>query len=252
MPKHRFFVSPQQFSNGLVRLVGEDARQIRLVLRLQRGDEVGVLDGSGREYRCVLERVTNGEVLARVASWEEPREATEMHITVIQALAKGDKVEQVIQHGTEIGVSRFVLVQTERSVVRLDGERARSRVERWQRIAKEAAEQAHCLKVPQVDGVWSLPYALQQMGAIPLLALHPEEDCSPLVEWMRTRPVPAAVAVVVGPEGGLTEAEVQLCRQHGAECVSLMRRILRTETAALVAVSQLLVMAYWQREVHSR
>lgn len=251
MPKHRFFVSPQQLSNGMVRLIGEEARQIRLVLRLQRGAEISVLDGSGREYRCVLERVTNGEVLARIASWEEPRDVTEMHITVIQALAKGDKVEQVIQHGTEIGVSRFVLVQTERSVVRLDGERARSRVERWQRIAKEAAEQAHCLRVPQVEGVWSLSYALQQMGSTPLLTLHPDEACSPLVEWMRARPVPAAVAVVVGPEGGLTEAEVQLCRQYGAECVSLMRRILRTETAALVAVSQLLAMAHWRQEVHA-
>ncbi|MCS7310070.1 MAG: RsmE family RNA methyltransferase [Armatimonadota bacterium] len=249
MPKHRFFVSPEQFSDGIVRIVGEDARQIRVVLRLQRGDEVGVLDGSGREYRCVLEQVSVGEVLARVASWELIPQDAEMHITVIQALAKGDKVEQVIQHGTEIGVSRFVLVQTERSVMRLDGERARSRVERWRRIAKEAAEQAHCLRIPEVEGVWSLPYALRQMGETPLLALHPDESCSSLADWVRARPVLEAVALVVGPEGGLTEEEVRLCQQHGATCVSLMRRILRTETAALVAVSQLLIAAsLWQSE----
>jgi len=156
VPKHRFFVPAEQFSNGIVRILGEDARQIRVVLRLQPGDEVGVLDGSGKEYHCVLESVRKDETVARVGNWLDLDVEPMVHITVVQSLAKGEKIEQVIQHGTEIGVSRFLLVQTERSVMRLDKERERARMERWRKIAKEAAEQAHRARIPAVDGILSL------------------------------------------------------------------------------------------------
>jgi conserved hypothetical protein TIGR00046 len=164
-----------------------------------------------------------------------------VHITVVQSLAKGEKLEQVIQHGTEIGVSRFLLVQTERSVMRLEKERERARMERWRRIAKEAAEQAHRAKVPAVDGILSLPEALQQVAGASILTLHPDGAALSLAEWLRRGSLDAGVAVIVGPEGGLTNDEVLLCQKHGATTVSLMPRVLRTETAALVAVSQILL-----------
>lgn len=240
MCKYRFFVSPEQFSDGIVCITGEDARQIRVVLRLQPGDEIGVLDGSGKEYRCVLESVRKEEAVARIGEQRLPEVEPKTHITVVQSLAKGDKVERVIQHGTEIGVSRFVLVQTERSVVQLNGERERERVERWRRIAKEAAEQAHRAIVPAIEGVTSLRRALEQMSSTSIVTLHPDGSTLPLVEWIRRRPPTGRVAVIVGPEGGLTDKEVDLCVRYGAVSVSLMPRILRTETAALVAVSQIL------------
>ncbi|GIV19312.1 MAG: ribosomal RNA small subunit methyltransferase E [Armatimonadota bacterium] len=243
MPRHRFFVSAEQFSDGIVRILGEDARQIRAVLRLQPGDEISVLDGSGKEYHCVLESVRKDETVARVGSWVELDVEPSVHITVVQSLAKGEKIEQVIQHGTEVGVSRFLLVHTERSVVRLEGERERSRVERWRRIAKEAAEQAHRAKVPTVEGVLSLQQALEMVTRTSVLALHPDGAALSLAEWLRVGALDSGVTVVVGPEGGLTDEEVVLCREHGATTVCLMPRILRTETAALVAVSQILLMA---------
>lgn len=243
MCKHRFFVAPEQLSDGMVRITGEDARQIRVVLRLQPGEEIGVLDGSGREYRCVLESVRREEAIACVKEWVEPNGEPEIHITVVQSLAKGDKIEQVIQHGTEIGVSRFVLVQTRRSVVQLDGERGRARVDRWRRIAKEAAEQARRAIVPAVEGITSLQGALQSMDNTSILTLHPDGNTLSLAEWMRRSALSRRIAVVVGPEGGLTDEEVALCTRYGATSVSLMPRVLRTETAALVAVSQILLMA---------
>ncbi|GIV17945.1 MAG: ribosomal RNA small subunit methyltransferase E [Armatimonadota bacterium] len=242
MSRHRFFVAPEQFSDGIVRIGGEDARQIRVVLRLQPGDEIGVLDGSGREYHCVLESVRKDETVARVGNWVDLDVEPRVHITVVQSLAKGEKVEQVIQHGTEIGVSRFLLVHTERSVMRLSAERARSRMERWRRIAKEAAEQARRAKVPALDGVLSLRQALEQVADASILVLHPGDATLSLAEWLESGSLAAGVAVVVGPEGGLTDEEVVLCQEHGATTVSLMPRILRTETAALVAVSQILLM----------
>ena len=241
MPKHRFFVAAEQFSNGIVRILGEDARQIRVVLRLQPGDEIGVLDGSGKEYHCVLEAVHKEETVARVGNWVVLDVEPTVHITVVQSLAKGEKLEQVIQHGTEIGVSRFLLVQTERSVMRLEKERETARMERWRRIAKEAAEQAHRAKVPAVDGIMSLPEALQQVAGASILTLHPDGAALSLAEWLRCGSLNAGVAVIVGPEGGLTNDEVLLCQKHGATTVSLMPRVLRTETAALVAVSQILL-----------
>lgn len=245
MPKHRFFVSAEQFSDGTVRLVGEDARQIRMILRLRRGDEIGVLDGTGKEYHCVLESVRKDETVARIERWIEPDVEPAVHITVVQSLAKGEKIEQVIQHGTEIGVSRFLLVHTVRSVVRLEGERERSRLERWRRVAKEAAEQSGRVVVPRVDGVLSLPQALGQLGDVHILTLHPGDGAISLAEWLRCDYMSRRVAVIVGPEGGLTEGEVVLCKEYGATAVSLMPRVLRTETAALVAVSQILFVSEW-------
>ncbi len=241
MPKHRFFVPAEQFSNGIVRILGEDARQIRVVLRLRPGDEIGVLDGSGNEYHCVLETCRKEEVVARISGSVRLDSEPKMHITVMQSLARGEKIDQVIQHGTEIGVSRFVLVATERSVVKIDGERERSRIVRWRRIAKEAAEQAHRARVPTVEGVLLLRDALERVAGAGILILHPEGAMISLVDWMRRHLLPSEVAVLVGPEGGLTDEEVALCERFGAVSVSLMPRILRTETAALVAVSQLLV-----------
>ncbi len=243
MRKHRFFVSPSQFAGNLVHIVGEDARQIRLVLRLQPGDEIGVLDGSGTEYRCVLKAVGKGEVLAQVCGAVQLAVEPRVDITVVQALAKGEKVEWVIQHGTEIGVSRFLLVETERSVLKLDGHRQQNRLERWQRIAKEASEQAHRARVPDVSGVLSLPEALEECTDAAIAVLHPAHDSLSLADWMQQSSLLHRVCVVVGPEGGLTDGEVALCEQYGASAVSLMPRVLRTETAALVAVSQILFFA---------
>lgn len=248
MTKHRFFVSPQQFTNGTVRIIGEDARQIRVVLRLQPADEIGVLDGLGNEYRCVLEAVRRGEVIAQVCHKVPIDAEPDVHITVVQSLAKGEKVEQVIQHGTEIGVSRFLIVHTERSVVRLDGERGQRRLERWRRIAKESAEQARRAKVPEIDGVVSLAEALQAVEPARIALLHPSASATSLVEWMQSGDTGKGIAVIVGPEGGFTDEEVSLCEQFGAGLVALMPRILRTETAALVAVSQILVIAPCRRD----
>jgi 16S rRNA (uracil1498-N3)-methyltransferase len=122
-----------------------------------------------------------------------------VHITVVQSLAKGEKLEQVIQHGTEIGVSRFLLVQTERSVMRLEKERERARMERWRRIAKEAAEQAHRAKVPAVDGILSLPEALQQVAGASILTLHPDGAALSLAEWLRRGSLDAGSCSDCGP-----------------------------------------------------
>lgn len=241
MVKHRFFVAVEQFTDGIVRIVGEDARQIRTVLRLRPSDEIGVLDGAGNEYRCVLEAVRKDEVVARIHHVMPADTEPDVHITVVQSLARGEKVEQVIQHGTEIGVSRFLIVHTERSVVRLEGGRERGRVQRWQRIAKEAAEQARRAKIPEVNGVVSLGEALRGLEGTRAALLHPSISSVSLVEWMQGDDINSGVAVIVGPEGGFTEREVALCEQFGASAVSLMPRILRTETAALVAVSQILL-----------
>lgn len=241
MLKHRFFVSPEEFTDGMVRIVGEDARQIRVVLRLKPTDGIGVLDGMGNEYHCVLEAVRKDEVIAQVLHAITTDTEPDVHITVVQSLAKGEKVEQVIQHGTEIGVSRFLIVHTERSVVHLGGERQRERVRRWQRIAKESAEQSRRARIPEVDGVLSLSQALQRLEGSRMALLHPPAFPASLVEWVQGNGFERDIAVIVGPEGGFTQQEVDLCERLGAKPVSLMPRILRTETAALVAVSQILL-----------
>lgn len=242
MAKHRFFVSPFQLTDSVVHIVGEDAHQIRVVLRLRPGDEIAVLDGSGKEYLCTLETVRDGEVRASVHGSRCLHMEPKVFITVVQALAKGEKVDRVIQHGTEIGVSRFLLVDTTRSVLHLDGDREERRLERWRRVAKEAAEQAHRAKIPEVRGVLSLPEALQLLGEAKSAVLHPESAGQSMLQWLRDTDMPRGFAVIVGPEGGFTREEIEVCEHYGAAAVSLMPRVLRTETAALVAVSQILLL----------
>lgn len=242
MGQHRFYVPPKGWHGKSVYIYGKDAQQIRVVLRLRPGDTVRVFDGTGVEWSAVLQEVQHDKVVASLHEVVKGCSEPSLHITVVQSLARGDKVEQVIQRGTEIGVSRFVLVEAERSVVRLEGTRAEDRLKRWRRIAKEAAEQARRVVVPAVEGVFPLKEAFVLLQATQKLMLHPMDGAVSLAKWAQQMQGRPHLSLFVGPEGGFSDSEVSLGVAFGALPITLMPRILRTETAALVAVSQLLLL----------
>ena len=163
-----------------------------------------------------------------------------MRITLFQGLAKGDKVETVIQHGTELGVCGFVPVASSRAVVKLEPKKAVERVERWQRIAREAAEQSRRGAVPAVAEVVSWKQAAARCRDYDLALVPWEEGGEPLKTVLEAHPGAKTVAVFIGPEGGLSPDEVALAREHGARAVTLGPRILRTETAGLAAAAAIL------------
>ena len=235
MTLHRFFADgPLQADDGVLPLTDADAHHLRDVLRLVAGDEI-VLAHAGRAARVRLAyvgEVITGEVVDDIAVSVPPQ------VTLVQGLAKGDKFDDVVRHATELGVRRFVPLAAGRSVVRLDAAKAASRVERWQRIAGEAAKQSQQSAVPvveQVTGIADLPALLS--GALVLVCWEDAPDAPGIAEAIERYALApdAACAVVVGPEGGFTAAEVATLERAGAVAVTLGPSVLRTETAGIVA-----------------
>ncbi|MFO7981864.1 MAG: 16S rRNA (uracil(1498)-N(3))-methyltransferase [Desulfuromonadales bacterium] len=229
----RFFVSPERLREESLDLDGELLRHLT-VLRLQAGDEVLLLDGTGCVCRCHIEFLNRKDGRARcLERWREEDTALPVHL--LQGVPKGDKMDVVLQKGVELGVSRLTPVICRRSVTRNAGSVRRQ--ERWQRIVNEAARQSRRPVLPNLDPPLPLPDAMNRCDADLRLLLW-EEGSSPLQDVLPTER-PASVAILVGPEGGLATEEAQLAIGHGFKPVRLGPRILRTETAALAVASVL-------------
>lgn len=244
----RFFVSPDRIMvDGEQRwasIEGDDAHHIQRVLRMRPGDKIDVADGQGIEYSGELVQVEPSEVRVRLG---DPRPASgepSIRITLFQGLPKSDRMDWVAQKAAEIGIVEVVPVPMDRSVISLKGAKAAARVERWQRIARSAAQQAARGRVPTICDMTPLDKALQswRQGAPEGLLLVPweEEQARSLKSVLRAAPEPVEIGIVIGPEGGLTEGEIQLVRRHGGEVCTLGPRILRTETAGLVVAGLIL------------
>lgn len=242
----RFFAARIEGSPpaGRALLEGEEAHHAARVLRLRPGDPVVLLDDSGYEYAGELltldSRAPRCEVTCRAARLSPGEPATRIHL--LQGLPKGDKVEYVVEKGTEAGISRFALVRTGRSIPRFDGDAIRRRLERWRRIAAEAAKQCRRGRRPEVVADGEVTAAVEALRArgVPVLLLWEQAERSLkacLRSWGKR---PEEVGIVVGPEGGFGPDEAQALTALGAEAVSLGKRILRTESAGPIAAALVL------------
>ena len=220
---HRFFVDPSDMAAERFALPAGIERQVRAVLRLRDGDRLVLLPGDGTEALCRLEA---GECVVeeRRPAVGEPRH----RLTIAQALLKGDALEQVVQHATEVGVAAFRLVVTERCIVRDLPDR---RLARLQTIAREAAEQSERGIVPEVIAPVPLP-DVQASGSVLLFERHDGIRLGQLESPPST--------VVIGPEGGFTPAEVHTAVEAGARVAGLGPRILRSESVAVAAAAVVL------------
>jgi 16S rRNA (uracil1498-N3)-methyltransferase len=232
----RLFVPLPEAPPPEVTLSGERRHYLVHVLRLAEGDALEVFDGTGRAFDARVTRLGPEEVRLSLgpARGAPPARA----LAILQGLPKGDKLEWVLQKGTELGATAFHPVDTARSVVKLEPKRAGERTARWQKIVEEAARQCRRNDVPQVHPPRPLLEAARALapGTL-LLVLDEEETAVPLGEAFRAAGPGTPVALVVGPEGGLSREEVAALVALGARGVTLGSRILRTETAALAALA---------------
>lgn len=236
MSANRFFVSESGFEGDLVRLGAEQAHQVCHVLRLRAGDGIVVLDGAGSEFDVTLTTVGGHEAVGRIVGKRQTTGEPGVQIALFQGLLAREKFEWVLQKGTEVGVSRFVPVQTERTLLRAKHVDDKKLV-RWQRIVTEAAEQSHRGRVPQIEEAITWPQALSQLGGFDR-ALIASTSGETLALNDALRPdgkTPGSIALLIGPEGGFSDTETAQARDSGAVAVTLGPRILRTETAAIVA-----------------
>ncbi len=250
MRMRRFFVKSDQIGTDEITILGDDVKHLR-VLRLAPGDEVVLSDGQGKDYTCRLVEVGPEQATAKVVEAAVCEAEPTVAITLYQGLPKSDKMDLIVQKCTEIGVSRFVPVATERAIVELKGSKAAKRIARWARIAEEAAKQSRRGRIPQIEPVMSWQEALadaaeqrKRAGDDHFLAVVPYE----LEQTVSVRQVlvphrqlgVGQAAIFIGPEGGLTSAEVDAAAALGCRPISLGARILRTETAGLVTAALLL------------
>ncbi len=232
----RLFVPISESAPAEVTLSGERQHYLTHVLRLGEGATLEVFDGSGRAFDARVEAVEAHGVRLRLG--EARHTPPHRVISILQGLPKGDKLEWVLQKGTELGASAFHPVDTVRSVVKLEPRRAEERTARWARIAEEAARQCRRNDVPSVHPPRPLLEAARALApGTTVLVLDEEESAVPLGEAFRACAPGSPVALVVGPEGGLAREEVAALLALGARAVTLGRRILRTETAALAALA---------------
>lgn len=222
---HRFFVDPVAMAGERFPIPAGVAHQVTRVLRLRDGDQITLLDGLGAELQCRLEGSECVVVERRLASGEP-----EHKLTVWQALLKGDHLEPVMRHGTEVGIARFGLLVSERCVVR---ELPPRRLERLRAIAREAAEQSERGVVPPVGESVELEAALRAAapGSVLLFERHGGQ---------RLTELEPPSSVFIGPEGGFTKAEVEAAELAGLAIAGLGPRILRSETVAVAVAAAVL------------
>jgi 16S rRNA (uracil1498-N3)-methyltransferase len=237
----RYFVPPGTVAGREVVLPPELARRLAKVLRLQRGDRVILADGGGRDYEVELSDVSARAASAFVVGERPSPPEPSLALVLYQSLVRPQRFELVLEKGTEIGVSRFVPLLSGRAQVRTPS--GGQRAERWRRIVSEAAEQCGRGRVPAVDP--PLPFEEAVRSATPRrtglgLRLIPWEGerSQGLRSYLRAlEERPATVSLFIGPEGGFAEDEVEMARGAGCVPVSLGPRILRSETAGIVAAA---------------
>ncbi|HKM18049.1 MAG: 16S rRNA (uracil(1498)-N(3))-methyltransferase [Firmicutes bacterium] len=247
----KVFVPSGQVSQGKVTVTGGDAHHLRSVLRKKPGDQVliGVIGGAGsRAYEGVIVAVDSSKVICELLSPVKVQTEPQLKACLCQAVAKGGKMDLVIQKSVELGVTEIVPFFSQYTVVRLDGEKSRQRQERWQKIAEAAAKQCRRDTIPQVH----LPVSFDQLAAA---LAHRDEDHLLLMPYEQEQnrglahiqghlpKQPRQVSIVIGPEGGFCPEEVERIKTINGEIITLGPRILRTETAAVAVLA--LVQFLW-------
>ncbi len=240
---HRFIVKDGLAVGAEVPFPAEEAAHAFKVLRLREGEDVELTDGEGRLFAAELTEVSREQVKARVAEELDGKEAP-VRITLYQGYPKADKLELIVQKLTELGACRIVPVVMERSVAKPDQKDKGKRKERLQRIAQEAAKQCGRGLVPEVEEAITWKQAKARFPEHELVMMPWEDARDVHMKDVRAdRPGAGDIAIVIGPEGGISVQEAGEAKDAGAVCVTLGPRIMRTETAALASVT--VAMTLW-------
>lgn len=235
----RFFVGKNNINleNKTCIIEGEDVKHISKVLRCRIGEELEICDNDNNEYICEITNIDKSQVELNLVEVVDIKRESDLKIKVYQGLPKGPKMEMILQKLTEVGVDEIILVQTKRTVVKVDDKKEDKKIERWERIIYEAAKQSKRGKIPKLRGVLSFKEALADMKENDFnIAPYENERTKSIKQAIKGVDI-KNIGVFVGPEGGFEDTEIKAIEEIGGQSVSLGPRILRTETASLVASS---------------
>ncbi|MEW6209166.1 MAG: 16S rRNA (uracil(1498)-N(3))-methyltransferase [Acidobacteriota bacterium] len=234
MFRRRFYAAPDDIDGRFALLSSQETHHLARVLRLREGDEASVFDGCGREYRC---RVSLIESRARLEIISELDDETESRarVTLAQSLAKGEKFDFIVQKATELGVSRIVPLATDHTDVKLKEESGAKRLERWRRIAMESLKQCGRRRLVEITSPIALEDFLKSSDSVMLV--FSERGGQAINKALADVRDDSAVVALIGPEGGWSMDELNRMEESGCRFVTLGPRVLRTETAAIVALT---------------
>ncbi|MGF7185484.1 16S rRNA (uracil1498-N3)-methyltransferase [Desulfitispora alkaliphila] len=236
----RFRVLTEQIQDGKVLIIDTDARHIAKVLRLEPGSQISVFDGTGNEYQVELTEVSNNSVEGIVVTEVAQNREAPIKITLLQGLPKQAKMEVIVQKCTELGVAKIAPIITERTVVNWDVEKGAKKTTRWQKVAQEACKQCGRQVVPTIEEPKKLQEVLNNISANALFLIPWEsEEATGIKEVLKkvSEDTFNEVYIAIGPEGGFSRREIDAAIAKGAIPVTLGKRILRTETAGMAAVT---------------
>lgn len=237
MKPRRFFVEGEPLGPGERLVKGKRAGHLTRVLRLGAGDSVVLFDGSGREFPAEILEVRRQFVRLQVAEGARVERESDLNLVLALGLPRPAIMDLIVQKVTELGVDEIVPVGTERAQKWLKGERGVSRLKRWERIAQEAARQSGRNRVPRISSLTDFDQVLEQSKDTGLkLICWEEEETGSLRQILAAKGGSRQACVLIGPEGGFSGAEVEQAAAAGFQRISLGRRILRTETAAIMVI----------------
>lgn len=235
----RIYQAGDYQTGQLIELSPDAGQHVAVVLRMQPGARLVLFPGNNNEYEAVIQSVKKKQVLVAIGSCKEISRESPLQIHLAQAISKGDRMEIVMQKAVELGVACITPIISERCQVKLDHDRMLKKIHQWQQIVIGACEQSGRNIVPEVKQPVYLEPFLKQYRPTLGLVLHPKENKT----WRDYDFTGADIALLIGPEGGLSDAEVKLAGEHGYLPLSLGPRVLRTETAALSALTVLQAVA---------
>ena len=246
----KFFVKTEQIDNNDIVIIGDDVNHIINVLRMKKTDEIQICNqDTGDNYNAEIVNYSKNEVECKIISKINETTESNVHITLFQGIPKFEKMELIIQKNTEVGIKSIVPVIMERTVVKLDEKIASKKLERWQKIAEIAAKQSMRDIIPQIGNITKLKdIDTTEFDAV-LVAYENEEHNMLKTELQKLeRKIKSNnsseqqynIAIVIGPEGGISEKELVMLAEKNAKFVSLGKRILRTETAGVVMAGNII------------
>lgn len=239
---YHFFVSEEQINGENAYIEGSDVNHIANVLRMKPGEELLISVKGDWDYLCKIVDIETDRVNLKVLESMEQRELP-VNITLLQGIPKSDKLEMIIQKAVELGVSEIIPVKTKRVVVKIDEKKADTKVNRWNAIAESAAKQSKRSIIPKVHEPMSIDNALEIVNdfGVKLIPYENADGIDKTRKILDSMDKTKNIAVFIGPEGGFEEAEVERIKNSGFEVITLGKRILRTETAGLALLSNIMI-----------
>lgn len=235
---HRFFIKKQNIFGSMITISGDDVRHISKVLRLKIGDKIVLCDGEGTDYLTAVESMDKHSIRTVVLDKEASRGEPDIDAVLYQGIPKSTKMDIIIQKCTEMGIKRIVPVSTVRTVVRLESEKDESKkVERWTKIAEEAAKQSGRGIIPAIDMPMTLTQAFKDAGKLDTAIIPYELEGSLSIKQVLSKEKGKSIGFFIGPEGGFEASEIEKAKEMGIIPVTLGSRILRTETAGMAVLT---------------